>query len=103
MKNKIYRIAVLVLTASVMQACFVAKDYQRPELKTDDLYRIENAATDTLSMANLSWKTVFTDPILQEHIQKGLDNNLDIRIAMQNLAAAQATILQGKAGYFPTL
>jgi outer membrane protein TolC len=30
---------------------------------------------------------------------KGLQNNLDIRIAMQNIVAAQATMKQGKAGY----
>src|SRR5690606_29607204 len=30
-------------------------------------------------------------------------NNHDIRIAMQNIAAAQATMKQGRAGYVPTL
>lgn len=103
MKNKIYRISVLALTATVMQSCFVAKDYKRPDLKTDNLYRSEKVSTDTLSLANVSWDKIFTDPILQGYIKKGLENNLDIRIAMQNLAAAQATMLQGKAGYYPTL
>jgi hypothetical protein len=37
---------------------------------------------------------------LQGYISKGLQNNLDIRIAMQNIVAAQATMKQGKAGYF---
>ncbi|MEN9907682.1 MAG: hypothetical protein RLZZ540_823 [Bacteroidota bacterium] len=103
MKNKIYKITVLVLTASVMQACFVAKDYKRPEVKTENLYRSEKVSTDTLSLANVSWDKIFTDPILQGYIKKGLESNYDVRIAMQNLAAAQATMLQGKAGYFPTL
>jgi outer membrane protein TolC len=39
---------------------------------------------------------------LQGYISKGLQNNLDIRIAMQNIVAA-ATMKQGKAGYFPSL
>lgn len=103
MKNKIYKISVLALTATVMQSCFVAKDYKRPDVKTDNLYRSEKVSTDTLSLANISWDKIFTDPILQGYIKKGLENNLDIRIAMQNLAAAQATMLQGKAGYYPTL
>ena len=103
MKNKIYRISVLVLTASVMQACFVAKDYKRPELKTENLYRNEVVSTDTASLANVSWDKIFTDPILQSYIKKGLENNLDIKIAMQNIAAAEASMKQGKAGYFPTL
>ena len=103
MRNNIYKITVLALTATVMQSCFVAKDYKRPDLKTDNLYRSEKVSTDTLSLANVSWDKIFTDPILQGYIKKGLESNLDIRIAMQNLAAAQASMLQGKAGYFPTL
>jgi multidrug efflux system outer membrane protein len=103
MKNKIYKVALLGLTATVMQSCFVAKDYKRPELKTADLYRNEVVSTDTTSLANVSWDKIFTDPLLQGYISKGLQNNLDIRIAMQNIVAAQATMKQGKAGYFPSL
>lgn len=103
MKNKIYKISMLVLAAVVMQSCFVAKKYDRPEMKTEDLYRTEVVAKDSTSLANVSWEKVFTDPILQDYIKKGLQNNLDIRIAMQNIVAAEATMKQGKAGYFPTL
>lgn len=101
MKNKINKIALLAITAIVLQSCFVAKDYKRPELKTDHLYRSETTVADTNSLANVSWDKIFTDPVLQEYIRKGLQNNLDIRIAMQNLAAAEATMKQGKAGFFP--
>lgn len=103
MKNNLNKIAVLVVTATVMQSCFVAKDYKRPELKTENLYRNEIVSTDTTSLANVAWENVFTDPLLQGYIKKGLENNLDIKIAMQNIAAAEASMKQGKAGYFPTL
>ncbi|TDE27443.1 efflux transporter outer membrane subunit [Flavobacterium ranwuense] len=103
MKNNLNKIAVLVVTAMVMQSCFVAKDYKRPELKTENSYRNEIISTDTISLANVAWENVFTDPLLQGYIKKGLENNLDIKIAMQNIAAAEATMKQGKAGYFPTL
>ena len=103
MKNRLYKGALLVITATIMQSCFVAKEYKRPELKTENLYRTEVVATDTTSLGNVSWDQIFTDPLLQGYIKKGLENNLDIRIAMQNLVAAEATMKQGKAGYFPTL
>jgi multidrug efflux system outer membrane protein len=103
MKNKVYRAALLGVTATVMQSCFVAKEYERPELKTENLYRNEVVSKDTASSANVSWNKMFTDPLLQGYISKGLQNNLDIRIAMQNIVAAQATMKQGKAGYFPSL
>ncbi|GIZ08510.1 efflux transporter outer membrane subunit [Flavobacterium sp. UMI-01] len=103
MKNKIYKLAIVLVATSLFQSCFVAKDYQRPDVKTEKLYRSEKTSTDSLSLASMSWDKIFTDPILQGYIQKGLENNLDIRIAMQNLVAAEATMKQGKAGYLPTL
>jgi multidrug efflux system outer membrane protein len=103
MKNKIYRVALLAVTATLTQSCFVAKEYERPELQTENLYRNEVVSTDTTSLANVSWDKVFTDPLLQGYISKGLQNNLDVRIALQNILAAQATMKQGKAGYFPSL
>lgn len=103
MNNKIYKIVTVVLVAGMMHSCFVAKDYKRPEMKTDNLYRTEQTLTDSTSLGNLSWDKLFTDPILQGHIKKGLQNNLDIRIAMQTIDAANANMKQGKAGYFPTL
>ena len=102
MKNKIIKTALLLATAVVVQSCFVAKDYKRPELKTENLYRNQVVSTDTLSFANVAWDKVFTDPLLQGYIQKGLDNNLDVKIAIQNIVAAEAVMKQGKAGYFPT-
>ena len=33
MKNRLYKGALLVITATIMQSCFVAKEYKRPEVK----------------------------------------------------------------------
>ena len=103
MNKKIYKIVLLVLVAVVIQSCFTAKTYERPEVQTDNLYRLETASTDTTSLGDLAWEQLFTDPILQDYIKKGLENNLDIRIAMQNIAASEATMKQGKAGYLPSI
>lgn len=89
--------------ALTMQSCFVAKKYDRPTIDTEDLYRSEVVAKDSTSMADMPWQELFTDPILQGHIQKGLENNFDIRTAIQNIAASEASLKQRKAGYFPTL
>lgn len=103
MNKRIYKIVLPVLVAFVMQSCFTAKTYERPEVQTDNLYRMETVSTDTTSLGDLAWNKLFTDPILQEHITNGLQNNLDIRIAIQNIAASEAYMKQGKAGYFPSI
>ena len=54
-------------------------------------------------MADVSWRDLFNDQQLTSYIQEGLKNNIDIRIALQNVIAAEAYVKQGKAGYYPTL
>ncbi|HAB28490.1 MAG TPA: hypothetical protein DCE27_12900, partial [Xanthomarina gelatinilytica] len=40
---------------------------------------------------------------LKQYIEEGLQNNLDIRVAIQQMAAAEAYMKQGKAGYLPSI
>ncbi|WP_372752919.1 efflux transporter outer membrane subunit [Mariniflexile sp.] len=99
------KVALILVVALTLQSCFVAKDYERPDLKTETeaLYRTENLPKDSLSMADVSWKTLFTDSYLQQYIEEGLQNNMDVRIAIQQMVAAEAYAKQGKAGYLPSL
>jgi multidrug efflux system outer membrane protein len=99
----IYRTLVVITAGMLLQSCLVAKDHTKPNIKAENLYRTEVVSNDTVSMADASWDKIFTDPILQGHIKKGLEHNFDIRFAMQNIIAAEANLKQGKAGYFPTL
>lgn len=98
-----YRIILLLSAPLLLQSCFVAKNYTRPEVETESLYRSDNLPQDSISMADISWKDLFQDAQLKSYIEKGLENNLDIRIAIQNVVAAEAYLKQGKAGYYPTL
>jgi NodT family efflux transporter outer membrane factor (OMF) lipoprotein len=99
----IYRILPIAVLGLTMQSCFVAKKYDRPEVIDEQYYRSDRLSQDTLSMANISWRELFSDPVLIQHIEQGLENNLDIRIAMENINASQAYMKQGKWGYAPTL
>lgn len=103
MKVRTYRILAIAIVGLLMQSCFSAKEYKRPEVQAENLYRTTVVAQDSASLADVSWENLFTDPILQQHIKKGLQNNFDIRIAIENINAAQASLRQAKAGYFPTL
>ncbi|MFA7687264.1 MAG: TolC family protein [Moheibacter sp.] len=102
MKNLKY---VGILAAILLlQSCFVAKDYTRPaEVVNENFYRTDALPEDSLSLANVSWQEIFTDEKLAGYIETGLANNLDIRIALQNISAAEAYVKMGRSGYFPTL
>ena len=98
-----YKFILLLTAPLLLQSCFVAKNYSRPELETESLYRTDQLPQDSISMAYVSWKDLFNDGQLKSYITQGLENNLDIRIALQNVVAAEAYLKQGKAGYYPTL
>lgn len=98
--NKLILVAILPL---LLQSCFTAKTYERPSVETENLYRTDNLPQDSISFASVSYKDLFKDTYLRTYIERGLQNNLDIRIALQNIAAAEAYVKQGKAGYLPTL
>lgn len=100
-KQYIIKSILLLAVMTLMQSCFVAKDYEAPQVTTDKLFRTES--TDTTSLAMVSWDKLFTDAILQQHINEAIQNNLDLQIAIQNIAAAEATMKQGKAGYLPSV
>ncbi len=102
-KNSIYKILILASLPFLLVSCFAAKNYEQPQVVNEANYRTENLQQDTLTIATVSWKELFTDPILQGYIEEGLKNNMDIRVALQQIRIAEAYVKQGKAGYFPSL
>ncbi len=89
----------------LLVSCFSAKDYVQADMASIDetAYRTDQIAQDSVSIGEVSWRDLFTDPLLTQYIERGLENNMDIRVALQQIIAAEATLKQGKAGYFPTL
>ncbi|WP_081208322.1 efflux transporter outer membrane subunit [Salegentibacter sediminis] len=93
------------ITPLLLMSCFVAKDYERPEIEevNENLYRTDAISQDSLNMADIAWDEVFADSMLRKYIANGLENNIDIRRAIQQMLMAEAYVKQGKAGYFPSL
>ncbi len=106
MKNKktvLLRVFVLFGVALLLQSCFVAKTYERPEVLDEAHFRTDQIARDSIGLGDLSWRELFRDEQLANHIERALENNMDIRVALQQIAIADAYYKQGKVGYFPTL
>jgi multidrug efflux system outer membrane protein len=83
-------------------SCNVSKKYERPNVKADKLYR-DSLATDTVSMANMPWRSLFSDTTLQSLIQEGIDHNLNLQTAVLKITEAQATLQQSKLAFLPSL
>ena len=103
MNRIIYKGFAVAFVALTLTACAGRKTYERPNVVNEKLFRTDNIPTDSLSSANVSWRNIFTDATLQQHISKALSNNLDVRVAMQSVVSAQAYLKQSKAAFIPTL
>jgi len=96
------QVFVVLAASALLSACSVTKTYQSPIVQTEGLYRDQNT-TDSTTMANMPWQSVFSDDKLKVLIQKGLDQNVDLKNAIQNILQAQATLRQSKLALLPTL
>ena len=93
---------LMVIAATLLSAC-VTKKYERPTtLTTDKIFR-DQASADSTNLANMPWKSVFKDPKLNALIQKGLQQNLNLKNAIENIVQARATLRQSKLAYYPNL
>ena len=101
--KSIYKHSLLVIgfVVLILSAC-VTKKYETPKVTTENLYR-DNSTTDTVTIADLPWKNLFNDVNLQTLIQQGLNENLDLKQAIERIKIAQATLQQSKAAFLPTL
>ncbi|MBF0596012.1 efflux transporter outer membrane subunit [Faecalibacter rhinopitheci] len=103
-KFRILKVSLIAFGLFSIQSCFVAKDYTRPgDVQKEAQFRTDIVASQDQTIADVSWQEFFSDPTLKAYITKGLQNNLDIRTALQNIAVTEAYVKQGKAGYLPTL
>ncbi len=90
-----------------LSSCFVGRNYERPSVITEGLYRTDNITDnalhlqDTNLMSRVSWKEMFSDNLLVGYIQTALDNNLDVQIALKSIDAAEAYLKQSEAAFTP--
>jgi len=85
-----------------LSGCGVYKPYSRPEVETDGLYR-DIPTEDTVTMASLSWRELFTEAQLQALIEKGLEQNTDLRIAQLRVEEAEAVLKNARLSYLPSV
>lgn len=97
-----------VLSVSMSGCKTLYGKYERPNLKTSRLFRDSVSTIDTLavrdtsSFANIPWRTVFTDPQLQQLIEQGLRNNPNLLNAALNVQIAEAQLKAAKLAFLPS-
>jgi len=93
----------------LLSSCGLYNKYERPEVNTQGLVRDIVVDSDTLQVnsdenfGNLPWREVFTDPQLQELIEKALENNTDLRNAALNVKMMEDMLKVAKLAFLPSV
>ncbi len=92
----------IFLTAVFPYGCMVGPKYVKPEQLQTDSFRYSNQPADsTKSVTTIKWSTIFNDDVLIGLIEKGIQNNYDLKIAVARLEQVQANLGMAKADLFP--
>ena len=97
------RIIIMACGCMAVSACSTLGKYKPVEEVSPTLYGDVTGADSQQSIANFSWKEIFTDPALQDIIGIALENNLDLKIAQEHINQAKAQLTGAKLAYIPTL
>lgn len=97
-----------LLLAMLLGGCTLMPDYHRPEAPvaahfSGDHSAASPAAAPAQAVADIGWRDVFTDPVLQKVIALSLANNRDLRVAVLNIEKARAQYGVERAALFPTI
>lgn len=87
----------------LLSACNVSKNVETPKPALPDTFRNAAVTSDTSSIADIQWKTFFTDPTLQTLIDSAIVRNYDMQIAVKNIEASQLLFKQVKWENVPAI
>ncbi|MBL4793508.1 MAG: efflux transporter outer membrane subunit [Citromicrobium sp.] len=96
------RTSISLTAMSLLAGCSLAPDYEQPQTALPgQLGSGEQVALDELQLEQ--WWTIFNDPELNALVDRALNENFDILVAMQNVLAARANLGFAQANQWPTL
>ncbi|MDH6359225.1 efflux transporter outer membrane subunit [Parabacteroides sp. PF5-9] len=103
-KKQIIPFILLISVSFLFKSCGIYSSYSRPDIEkqTDRLYRDLQTNEDTLSLGDLDWRSLFTDPALHYLIERGLENNTDMRSAYLRVNQAEAALLTARLSFLPS-
>lgn len=96
------KILLYTISALLISGCGIYNKYKPVEEVNSNLYGEQFANDDTTSFAQVNWREIFKDPILQKHIDSVLVNNPDMQAAYLKSEQARAALMTARLSYLPS-
>lgn len=99
----------IILTAGMgflLSGCGLYNKYEQKTQLPDNIYGTHqeiHEATNDNSLAQMSWREFFTDPLLQQLIDEALANNTDLNSARIAVEKSEASHNAARLAYLPSL
>jgi len=94
-----YNLFIVLLLTAV--SCRTGKNYQRPSVLLPERFEPAAPAPDTGSIADISWRNYFSDPVLRALIDSGISRNYDLQFALRNISITQSQVKQASWLWYP--
>lgn len=96
---------VTAIGVTMLSSCHIYNKFHMPQDTqiTRDYVEAVESTPDSTAYGNLSWQQVFTDPLLQDYINRALANNVNLENARLNVDVARANLLGAKLSYLPAV
>jgi len=91
----------LCIAGGLSLGCTMGPDYERPPVMMPEKWRMDAKADATI--ANVPWWELFKDEQLAALIKAALEENRDLKIAIERIEEARATYGISKADLYPHL
>ncbi len=103
---KIKNIITLAAVSLMLTGCGIYNKYEQKTETPADAFGTDmniKAATGETSIAQMSWREFFTDPLLQQLIEQALANNTDLNTARIAVEKSEAGLKAARLAYLPSL
>ena len=106
MMKKLSNIIVAAAVSFMLTGCGLYNKYEKTVEEPADVFGSSTLGTSApmdATIADLSWREFFTDPLLQNLIEQALSNNTDLNTAHINIEKSQISLKTKKLAYLPSL
>ena len=103
---KVKNIIIVAAVSLMLTGCGIYNKYEQKMPTPADAFGVSQDVKQTSgeqSMAQMSWREFFTDPMLQQLIEQVLANNTDLNSARIAVEKSQASLTAAKLAYLPAL
>ena len=103
---KVKNIIAVAAVGFMLTGCGIYNKYEQKTPTPSDAFGSDQniqAATSETTIAQMSWREFFTDPMLQQLIEQVLANNTDLNSARIAVEKSQAALTAAKLAYLPSL